>query len=630
MTENKLKNNDPRQTRSDVLRSLRKKLIMRAVFIITTVLLTAVLLFSLTVAWYTNVLGAGGLNFVAKKWDFNGKVVVGDGAITMAPGDYGLVPLQITNNGEETAIAGVSVSKKNFDADMQQRVFFYVNAPTYRNGERMEKVYVSANSGYSYTVFPNSKILITETSQNAPALMWEWVYDTLGYYVLGSLSADGFSAVEYIRPIEYDYDPIKTTFNADGTLKTIDGVTTVDEYITELSKTDGYEGEINVSARKSNYYPVYVNEEGYGVWAYFCTDSEIKENSIKDTQLGAEQKICVAEIIVTGVNGKDDAVEVANAQMFETLLTTSTAPNIKLTGDVTLENQIVLKEGTQATINLNGYTLTSTQATTLIDAGEGSKITITDGSFVGNNATNGIVASGAEVVMSNVKLSGVREGIRVNDNTSTNETDSRIHIVNSDIIAEEDALWVFGNGGTETKTTVIVENSTLEGTNYMGIICNGANGGTNIQILRSSVKGKWTAIYHPQNDSTLTVVESKLEGYTGLAIKGGTVNIENSEIYGTGAKAEPAYALNGYTDTGDGVYLEANYEGVVEINISGEKTKISSAYNEAVRKYMDDVSTAKISISAGEFSTSVDKYLADGAVQTEDGETYTYKVTTTP
>ena len=84
---------------------------------------------------------------------------------------------------------------------------------------------------------------------------------------------------EYVLPIEYPFDPVTTTFAEDGRLKTIDGFTTADEFLVRFSETDGYKGTIDVNARTANgYYPVYVNSEGYGVWAYLCTYSEIIQN----------------------------------------------------------------------------------------------------------------------------------------------------------------------------------------------------------------------------------------------------------------------------------------------------------------------------------------------------------------
>ena len=105
MTENNRKNNNSRQDRDDTLRALKKKILLRAFFSVVTLLLTAVLIFSLTAAWYTNVADAGGLTFVAKEWDFDGNIIIQNDAIAMSPGDSGTIFMQISNNGTETASA---------------------------------------------------------------------------------------------------------------------------------------------------------------------------------------------------------------------------------------------------------------------------------------------------------------------------------------------------------------------------------------------------------------------------------------------------------------------------------------------------------------------------------------------
>ena len=98
MTENSKKNNISRQDRDGRLRGLKKRIVIRVALIVVTVLLAAVLLFSLTAAWFVNVVGTGGLSFVAKKWDFNGDIHVDATGIRMSPGDDGIVKMTISND----------------------------------------------------------------------------------------------------------------------------------------------------------------------------------------------------------------------------------------------------------------------------------------------------------------------------------------------------------------------------------------------------------------------------------------------------------------------------------------------------------------------------------------------------
>lgn len=628
MTEKKQLNNNSGQANVGMLKRPRKKIVLRAAFSIVILLLTAVLLFSMTAAWYTNVADTGGLIFVAKQWDFNGSITVESDVISMAPGDSGMVSMHITNNGQETATAGVTVSKSKLSELMQKRLYFYVDTPYYRNSERMDRVYVSSSGGYTYTVFADSKIYITPDAQNAPALKWMWVYDVLGYYVYGKINDSSVQIDEYIRPIEYAYDPITTTFTDEGYLKTIDGFKTVNEFLLEMSATDGYAGNIDVSQRTANgYYPVYVNSEGYGVWAYLCTYSEILENNEYDTSIGTSgsSETHSVEISVIGSNSTETALNINDKETLEAIVESNGYVNVKLTDDISLDSELVIKNGHRVDIDLNGHTLTSSSAN-VISAEEGAKITLLNGTLQGNGSSIGIEASGADVTLNNVVVENVKDGIKIADHQNDIAADSRVLIMDSEIVGNRNGLWIYGNDGeSETKTTVIVERSSIVGTTYAGIVGNGSYEGVDIQISDSTVYGYYTAIYHPQKNSVLRVERSTLEGITGMVVKGGSVIINDSIINGTGTTEQitqdPQYSLSGFSDTGDGIYLEANYEWTTEITITGANTKVTSANAYAVRKFMEEEEQASIQISGGTFSTDVDKYLAPGATQTHvDGE----------
>ena len=638
MTENNLKNNTSRQDRSVALRGLQRKIIVRAVLIIVTVLLTAVLLFALTAAWYTNVVSTGGLTFSAKQWDFNGRIIVDNDAIQMEPGDSGIVAMHITNEGETTAVASVTVSKARLDPEMQKRLYFYVETPFYRNTERMERVYVTSNSAYAYTVFSGSEILITKDSQNAPALKWRWVYDVLGYYVLGTVNDDSTDIVEYVRPIEYDYDPISTTFDStSGALKTVDGIKTVNSLLKEISATDGYSGVIDPSAVKNGYYPVYVNEDGYGIWAYLCTCDEIRDNMAYDTSIGTAEtsEAYSVDINVTGSNSSNtSALEISNKETLISMINSSSYASLKLTENITLdaEETLVVKSGYRADIDLNGHTLTSSADNGIISAEPDSKITIINGMLKGDGSNYAVVSNGAEVIISEVIVNDVSEGVRIVDYSNDINADSRVHIVDSQLNAGVHAIRLNGNDGdTDTNTTLIIERCTLHGSGYAGITCSGNYKDSDIQITNSTVKGYYTSIYHPQRESSMTIKNSTLEGITGLVVKGGIVNVIDSTVRGIATADqmyEPTYNVSGFTDTGDGIYLEANYEWQAEVNIYGDQTLVTSENALAVRMYKQDEPTAKITISEGRFSSDVSEYINQDATMTLTNEGY-YTVTST-
>lgn len=624
MTANNQQNNSSLQAKVILLKGLKNKIFVRAVGSAVVLLLTVVLLFSMTAAWYNNVVDTGGLTFTAKQWGFDGTISIENNVFSVAPGDGGIVSMEIENNGQVTATAGVTVSKSNLSDLMKKRLYFYVDTPYYRNSEIMDRVYVSSRGGYTYTLFPDGNISVTQTTYNAPPLKWEWVYDVLGYYVYGEMTDTSIRVYEYIRPIEYAYDPITTTFTDIGELETIDGVKSAEDFLFELSATDGYEGQIDVSKKTiEGYYPVYVNSNGFGVWAYLCTYSEILQNMKDDTAIGSANSTqsYSVEINVTGANSTETSTSVSDQYSLMSIIEANEYSNIKLAQNIILDQELVIKDGYNANIDLNGYTIVS-NAANIVSAQEGSKITMRNGTLLGNGQSIGVEAIGAELNLNNIVLNNVEEGIKVSDHMNVSGADSNIRIVNSKITGESDGLWIFGNNDFPDRiTNVTIERSTISGNGYIGILCNGSYSGTNIHITDSTITGYYAAVYHPQKDSELQIVRSTLEGMTGMVVKGGTVSVKDSTIRGIGTAdqiTEPKYSNSGFADTGDGIYLEANYEWAAEITVTGDNTVVTSANAFAVRKYMSDDADTNIYIYSGTYSTDVSEYLAEGAEQSEN------------
>ena len=128
----------------------------------------------------------------------------------------------------------------------------------------------------------------------------------------------------------------------------------------------------------------------------------------------------------------------------------------------------------------------------------------------------------------------------------------------------------------------------------MGICGNGSTAyyGTDIQINNSTVKGKWAGIYQPQRDSKLRIEgNSFVEGFTALAIKGGTVIVRDSTITATATSdassliknpTDDQLSRNGFADTGAAVYVEANYAWADSIRVEIKNSSVHSRANTAV------------------------------------------------
>lgn len=641
------------------LRRARRNIYLQAGLAMVTIVLTVVILFAMTSAWYTNVVHTSGLTFEAAAWGFDGAITVGSNAVKAAPGDEGVVELTVSNDTDAISDISINVSKATMDAEMQKRLFFYVDTHEVSNGETVERVYLSNQDSYTYTLFSYSSLVLTEEYHNDAQLKWQWVYDVLGYYVLATetdiTDADGkpgvnMSIQEYLRPIEYDYDAATTTFiskteeNEEGEeetvleleLETVDGETKVDEFLVALSQRDGYAGTIDPTQKnEAGYYPVDVDENGFGVWAYLCSYSEIEMNTQYDTALGKAADegnggAYTARLTVSAQKSKTDITLVSTSAALLDALQSQDNAVIQLDSDIAMENPLTLTKGQNLVLDLNGHTLNSS-GNVAIDAGSGSSVTVFNGSLAGQGESGyGIISTGAEVTLNDVDVTNVKYGVYVMDNTDANHLDSKVRLTDCTMTTSDCSIYVLGNGEASTQMSqIIIENCTItSGYNAIcgnGTATGGGKWGTDIQIINSTVTGKWSALYQPQQNSFATVYNSTLSGFTGIAIKGGTVTITDSTISGTGPAQEleePYYAASGFADTGDAVYIESGYGYEIVLEVSGNSVLLSD--NAASLQVYDAAAdNVAVILHSGTYQEEQpEEYLADGAVQNELDEKY--------
>ena len=625
----KPKMSEKKKEDNPILKRLQNSIMARIISGVIVMILALVLIFSLTIAWQTNVIQTGGLQFTSEKWDFDGTVEISSAGIDIAPGESGVIDMVLTNNSNLLTSVSVSTSKAEMDDVMQNRLYFYVDTTGERNNEITERIWLNSMSSYTYTMLPHSELILNETEKEAPLIKWTWVYDVLGYYVLGTINGSTTEINEYLRPIEYDYDISLTTFDSTGNLLTTDGTTTAVEFLSQLSQSDGYANSIDASVvATKGYYPVSVNSEGYGVWAYLCTYDEINNNINIDTQLGTDEMSVYnlnASIIITGQNSKVDTVSVSSEDELISIIESSDMAYIKLDSDVELTKLLYITDGETVWIDLNGYSISSADKwKNIIEAGPGAELYIQNGSIVGAGEdsttanTAAIVSNGANVTLENVTVTNVVEGLFIRDNLNDTGADSNISLINCTISCVEDGLLIYGNEEKSAGTTKIyISGCTIEGKTYTGLIFNGTNWGTDVVIEDTKITGLYAGIYFPQANSSLSLYNSEVTAGTGVVIKGGTVNIVDTDVTSTGEYVEPEALNSGWTTTGDAIYVETNYGVDIQVNISGD-SNISSTYEGtlAVREY-PEVDYADVSITGGTFTSDVSYFIAEGYMQTE-------------
>lgn len=597
---------EPAQLNSDApaqhkeLQKVRRRVIMQAALAVMTVLLTVVIVFGMTAAWYTNVVQTGGLIFQVEELGLNVNAVIGASNFTAKPGDSGVISLTAQNNGTGMVNVTVSTNKTTLDEQMRKRLYFYVESQQSVNGETAQRTYLTDGNGYTYTVFAGDSLALTDVYHNDAQLKWYWVYDVLGYYVLGT-EADGTIQVqEYLRPIEYEYD--YATFDSDGNLSTVDGVTSKEEFLTQLSATDGFEQDIDVQNPVDGYYPVAVDASGYGVYVYLCNHTEVEANTDYDTQLGlaaskGEAQSYTIQVTINAEPVEQRAIAVSDGQQLKELLVSGEYNTIRLASPgIELDEAVTIPAGREVILDLNGQTLTTSGTGAAFTLESGASLTMLNGTLKGAGSNIALESRGADVAISNVTVEGYNYGVYAADHKSGGQ-DSVMRITDSRISAETCAVLVYGNGShSEQKTTVIIESCTLD-SNNITVSGNGTSTGdrpkqgTDIQIIDSTVRSSdqttTAAIFHPQKDSTLNIVGSTISGYTGIALKGGTMTVQDTAVVGTGAQPEtPAFANSGFTNTAAAISVETNYDYAISVTVDAAST-LESYYADAVEIYKE-------------------------------------------
>ena len=618
------------QKQNSPLQAARKKIIIQAVIAIQTIVITLALVFGMSAAWYTNVLQTSGLQFQAAAWGFTGEVLVDEKPVEASPGDTGIVGLAVTNTSDDIVEVAVRVSKEQMEVPMRQRFFFYVETSEVRNAEVLDRVYINSKDSYTYSILSQSELVLTQERANDVQLKWQWVYDMLGYYFVGTVSSTAANnemivsaqIEDYLRPVEYDLD--KATF-ADGMLATVDGEN-LDVFLDKLSQKDGYLNNLEKSDIPG-YYKVDVDKNGYGIWVYLCNWAEIQQATTYDSQLGKEAadallgenvmpKQFTARLSVVGQETRQEYAEATTAPQLAELL--NRGELVKLEQDLVLTEPLVVNKGIKTVLDLNGHSITGAAAAPLLQLSESAYLTLMNGQIVANDSSKDVISvSNSSLTLSKVEVTGDGDdAIDISDQNGS--ADSCIRVFDSKIDMAGCAVFIRGNGEvSEAKTQIIIEDSELN-SGYVAIMGNGNNPcwGTDVQIYHSVVTGKYAAVYQPQIKSLTRVTNgSTLTGNTAIVMKGGDLEIIDSTVHGIGEAKEPAYSQSGFEETGDAILIDCSYNAKINVNVSGN-SDITSANNKAVRVFVPAgyENHATVILTGGTYSSDVSEFVAEGYI----------------
>lgn len=668
------------------LKKIHNRIRLQIVIAVASFLLLLVLAFAMTAAWYTNTAKTGAMTFETKSWGFDeSKITIGmDESTILGVNAAGIVPINIDNSEcEDNIHVRVNVSKNLMPLELQKRIYFYADTGEERafESEGVEEpiietvrpVYISAaDDGYSYYVAPGQMLTLGEDFCSDVPVKWEWVHDMQGYYFSGTVAGGSVTIEEYLRPIEYDSDHA-TWYTAENmeekeldagnkigqlkTVDTVDGTKAVEEFLTEFSQKDGYPGMIDTKnveviciindevpenelaegTEKELYfangfhyfYPVQVDANGKGVWAYLCTLGEVEAGNKFDTEFARDPSAVISGEIRTEVTisvtsiKRQDATRTNTAENLVDAIAAAAASEtesvIELTQNIAFNKGLTVASGS-VLIDLNGYSLTCTESVgdnAAFSVSEGASLTLQNGRLlrekVDTGAATGAVGSravdsmGGTVVLGGMTISGFDSAVYLHDMDGESGEDSIVKISNCDISTRETAIFFQGNGSksAETPTRVIIQKSKIA-SDYIGISGQGSSSlgderwGTDLIVSDSEISGFWAGIYHPQQNSTVTVMKSVISGYTGIAVKGGTVRIKDSTVSGTGSYQAAAAASSGWTDTGDGVYMEAVYGWGATLKLEGSNA-VTSRNGYAVQLFGKEGTLGSVSILNGTY-----------------------------
>ena len=372
-------------------------------------------------------------------------------------------------------------------------------------------------------------------------------------------------------------------------LEKINGVSAA-EFLIELSAHDGYEGVIDSGAAievKGNlYYKVSVDGDGYGIWAYLCNYGEILLAQSVDNDMAQKKATASATVKISAQSVPAVVKEIYTEDEMFAAISNDDIDVIKFETDIAAKNLIYVDGVSAKTIDLNGHTLSyngeKTTSTAFIMAMNDTRLTVMNGS-VEKNAYDTAPQAAFIPIMSNLTLSNITSStfdtaVQAVDHLNMGTTDSVVKIQNCNFTTNQTSVLVTGNADTtEAKTKLIIQNSKIDSKYYVAISGNGSTNqwGTDIAVLDSTVSGAWGAVYHPQQKSTMLIANSDLSGWTGICVKGGTVTVCDSTVTGNGTYAPAAAAGGAYTDTGDAIYIEANYQWSANVILKGKNNIVS-------------------------------------------------------
>ncbi len=283
--------------------------------------------------------------------------------------------------------------------------------------------------------------------------------------------------------------------------------------------------------------------------------------------------------------------------------TLSSSGTYKLLKDITATGYINPGAmATDATIDLNGHTLTSTDTDEAILLNRTGSETSTASYHKTFNLIDSSENGGGKLVVN----PNAKHAILLN-NGSPKATYNDV-IIGKGVTIEGGCVSMLSD-----HSTLIVEGA-INGGNNFAIATNGNTVNTNITIKDGAVlTSTGTAMYLPGTGTTTIKEGAKITGSTGIYIKSATLNIEGGEITGNGEKKDYEYWDNGCHSTGDALVVDnCGYPGGrPTVNVTGGTFTSTNADAIASYSYGDGNAPIDHFVHGGYFSNEISEDLVE-------------------
>ena len=258
------------------------------------------------------------------------------------------------------------------------------------------------------------------------------------------------------------------------------------------------------------------------------------------------------------------------------------------------------------TLDLNGYTLTSSASDCAITLGRGGSASSPKVFALVDTSTNG----GGKLVFTtdpSASTAAIRVGAKYNN-----------------ITIGEGATVEGGAVALLSENQSLTVNGTINGGDDFAIVTNGASTKNATVTVNDGavVTADEIAMYLPGTGTT-TINGGTITGGTAIYVKSGTLDIKGGTITGNGAAAEYTYDGSGANATGDAIVVDScGYPGGAPAVTISNGT-LTSEHADAIGAYDEDTTDEtepEIAVSGGTFSSEVPaEYCANGFVPADDG-----------